>query len=110
MSGRNIDKIKEIFSTFVDIVCSKGYQRYGDDDILNGRAGFLLAVQMIKNETGKYVLTENEIKRVLWVLIQSGREYSQENQSPAPLFYEWHGKEYLGTAHGLAGILQACLA
>ena len=32
----------------------------------------------------------------------------QEGRDPAycsPLMYSWHGKQYLGAAHGLAGIM-----
>ena len=29
--------------------------------------------------------------------------------SEVPLMYEWHGKKYLGGAHGLVGILQTLL-
>lgn len=28
---------------------------------------------------------------------------------PSPLMYEWHGTQYLGAAHGLAGILTVLL-
>ncbi|CAD5219102.1 unnamed protein product [Bursaphelenchus okinawaensis] len=109
MSGRSVCHYKSLFSGFVETVCSKGYQRYGDDDILNGRAGFLLGAQMVYNETGVHMLTESEAKAVLRALLDSGREYSTEHNSPTPLFYEWHGKEYLGAAHGISGILQAFL-
>ncbi|CAD5226628.1 unnamed protein product [Bursaphelenchus xylophilus] len=109
MSGRSITQYKSLFSSLVETVCSKGYQRYGDDDILNGRAGFLLAVQMVKNETGVSMLTDEELKKVLDALLESGREYSSVHNSQTPLFYEWHSKEYLGAAHGVSGILQALL-
>jgi hypothetical protein len=48
MAGRSIQQFEEKFANFVDVVCIDGYQKIGDDDILNGRAGFLLAIQMIK--------------------------------------------------------------
>lgn len=48
MAGRSIQQFEEKFASFVEVVCTDGYQRIGDDDILNGRAGFLLAIQMIR--------------------------------------------------------------
>lgn len=48
MAGRSIQQFEEKFASFIDIVCTDGYQRIGDDDVLNGRAGFLLAIQMIR--------------------------------------------------------------
>lgn len=109
MSGRSVQQVQQLFARSVDLVCQKGYQRYGDDDLLNGRAGFLLAAQMVRNETGVPVLSDQDLRRVLGALLESGRQYAREHSSPAPLFYEWHSKEYLGAAHGLSGILQALL-
>ncbi|KAI6214146.1 LanC-like protein 3-like protein [Aphelenchoides besseyi] len=110
MSGRSIESYGQIFSSFVDTVTCDGYQRIGDDDVLNGRSGFLLAVQQIKKATGYSVLSDAEIQRVLKAIIHSGRRYSRQHHSPAPLFYQWHQKEYLGAAHGLSGVLQALLS
>ena len=55
IGGRTVDDAKKMFAGFVDLVCSEGYQRIGDDDILNGRSGFLLAALQIKsaNEDGR---------------------------------------------------------
>jgi hypothetical protein len=39
-------------------------------------------------------------------MVQSGRDYSRQRGSPARLMYQWHGKEYLGAAHGVSGIYQ----
>ncbi|KAI6187150.1 LanC-like protein 3-like protein [Aphelenchoides besseyi] len=110
MAGRSIEGYGRIFSSLIDTVTCDGYQRIGDDDILNGRSGFLLAVQQIKKATGYSVLSDAEIQRVLKAIIRSGRRYSRQHHSPAPLFYQWHQKEYLGAAHGLSGVLQALLS
>ena len=40
----------------------------------------------------------------------SPQEYSTRTGSPSPLMYAYHDTEYLGTGHGLAGILQMLLS
>lgn len=35
----------------------------------------------------------------------SGKNMAAETSIGPPLMYEWHGKKYLGAAHGIAGIL-----
>ena len=41
--------------------------------------------------------------QVISVVVQAG-ERGREPAIPSPLMYTWHGKHYLGAAHGLAGI------
>ena len=36
-------------------------------------------------------------------------EAGKEPEVPSPLMYTWHGKHYLGAAHGLAGIMAVLL-
>lgn len=38
-------------------------------------------------------------------IIASGKNMAAETLNGPPLMYEWHGKKYLGAAHGIAGIL-----
>lgn len=42
-------------------------------------------------------------------IIKSGISYSSTNHCQSPLMYSWHDKEYIGGAHGLAGILYLLL-
>lgn len=39
-------------------------------------------------------------------IIESGKNLSEEQKKTerCPLLYEWHKKQYIGVAHGLAGI------
>lgn len=94
----------------VELVLQHGYQKIGDDEILNGRAGFLASLLIIRKEKGLEVLSNDEIRSVLNFMIQSGLAYSQKHRSPSPLMYQWHGDEYLGAAHGVSGILQIFLS
>ena len=42
-------------------------------------------------------------------IVRSGEKYSRRERSQFPLMWAWHGKEYLGAAHGVAGILYILL-
>uniref|UniRef100_A0A914RQ93 Uncharacterized protein n=1 Tax=Parascaris equorum TaxID=6256 RepID=A0A914RQ93_PAREQ len=57
----------------------------------------------------KDVISMKRIKAVVRKMIESGRSYAVEHNSPTPLMYQYHGREYLGAAHGLMGILQMLL-
>ena len=39
-------------------------------------------------------------------MVESGKNLSREEKKTerCPLLYEWHKKQYVGAAHGLAGI------
>jgi lantibiotic modifying enzyme len=60
-------------------------------------------------------LQNNQIGRDLVVslssdIIRAGLACSQRARSRLPLLWEWHGKPYLGAAHGVVGILQTLLS
>ena len=82
----------------------------GSDEILVGRAGYLAGYLWLKHKVGVDVLTEAEVFPLLDVMIECGRQYSRKNRSPCPLMYQYYKTEYLGAAHGLAGILQLLLS
>lgn len=44
--------------------------------------------------------------KVVDVIIESGKSLSKEEHKTerCPLLYQWHKKQYVGAAHGLAGI------
>lgn len=43
-------------------------------------------------------------------VVQSGRDYARQHQSPCPLMYAYYQVEYLGAAHGLCSILQVLMS
>ena len=43
------------------------------------------------------------VVQVARVAVEAG-EKGREVAVPSPLMYTWHGRHYLGAAHGLAGI------
>lgn len=53
--------------------------------------------------------------QVVAAIVESGKKFSAEQKKSerCPLLYEWHKKQYVGAAHGMAGIyyllLQVCV-
>ncbi|VDL83369.1 unnamed protein product [Nippostrongylus brasiliensis] len=82
---------------------------YPSDEILVGRAGFLSGVLWIRQAYGSNLVSDSCVQKVLSAMISSGKRYSSRHKSPSALMYDYHGTEYLGAAHGLAGILQTAL-
>ncbi|KAL6739850.1 hypothetical protein Aduo_013253 [Ancylostoma duodenale] len=82
---------------------------YPSDEMLVGRAGFLSGVLWIRTTIDNTLVSNDCVQKVLSAMILSGRRYSLQRNSPCPLMYDYHGTEYLGAAHGLAGILQMAL-
>lgn len=73
------------------------------DEILSGRAGYLYSLLFIK----KYVTSVDEklISTIVEEIVRSGRSYGDPDSLGVSLMYEWHGKRYLGAAHGVSGII-----
>jgi lantibiotic modifying enzyme len=98
-------------SFFVDHVIQMSSIALDDDsdEILYGRAGYLLSLLFLARRLPATMLQpsfEETLLEVLGEMIESGRELGGDN---CPLFYKWHDKSYLGSAHGLTGILQVLL-
>lgn len=78
------------------------------DEMLVGRAGYIEACNYL-NEISPTPIFENDFRlsSLADTLINSGAEYPRKTNFP--LMYAYHGTEYLGAAHGIAGILHALL-
>ncbi|KAM6953279.1 lanC-like protein 2 [Aplochiton taeniatus] len=76
------------------------------DELLYGRAGYLYALLYVNKEMGANTVDEDTIAKVVMAIVESGKNLSGEQKKTerCPLLYEWHGKQYVGAAHGLAGI------
>ncbi|XP_072535488.1 lanC-like protein 2 [Salminus brasiliensis] len=76
------------------------------DELLYGRAGYLYALLYINKEIGPDTVDESTISKVVTAILESGKNLSKEEKKTerCPLLYEWHKKQYVGAAHGLAGI------
>lgn len=77
------------------------------DELLYGRTGGLYAMLLIKQQLPKQnVIKDEHIKNHINIMIKSGQTMESFGR---PLFYSWHGKEYVGAAHGYTGILYMLL-
>ncbi|XP_052029773.1 lanC-like protein 2 [Apodemus sylvaticus] len=76
------------------------------DELLYGRAGYLYALLYLNTEIGPGTVGETAIKEVVTAIIESGKSLSKEERKTerCPLLYQWHRKQYVGAAHGMAGI------
>uniref|UniRef100_A0A8D2ZSW4 LanC lantibiotic synthetase component C-like 2 (bacterial) n=1 Tax=Scophthalmus maximus TaxID=52904 RepID=A0A8D2ZSW4_SCOMX len=76
------------------------------DELLYGRAGYLYALLYVNKEIGADTVDEGTIAKVVTAILESGKNMSAEQKKTdrCPLLYEWHKKQYIGAAHGLAGI------
>ncbi|XP_017292405.1 lanC-like protein 2 [Kryptolebias marmoratus] len=76
------------------------------DELLYGRAGYLYSLLYINKEIGANTVDEDTITKVVTAIMESGKNMSAEQKKTdrCPLLYEWHKKQYIGAAHGLAGI------
>ncbi|XP_029445426.1 lanC-like protein 2 isoform X2 [Rhinatrema bivittatum] len=76
------------------------------DELLYGRAGFLYALLYLNAEIGPGTVPQSTIKELIDAIIESGKNLSKEERKSerCPLLYQWHKKQYVGAAHGMAGI------
>ncbi|XP_034028933.1 lanC-like protein 2 isoform X2 [Thalassophryne amazonica] len=76
------------------------------DELLFGRAGYLYALLYINKEMGADTVDESIITQIVTAIVESGKNLSAEQKKSdrCPLLYEWHKKQYIGAAHGMAGI------
>lgn len=85
------------------------FSKYGGDEVLVGRAGFLSGVYWLNDTLRPAPFAADQILEVCDSIVVSGRQYSKERRSPFPLMYQYHSTEYLGAAHGLCAILHMLL-
>ena len=79
-------------------------------ELLYGRAGYLYALLYVGSLVpGAGQDTKDLVEEQVRLLLDAGQMQAQADASPCPLSYIWHGKHYLGAAHGLAGILTVLL-
>ena len=88
---------------YFDLLQARGWKikslRENCDELLYGRAGYLYALFYICRHT--FFSLPSELVQRLISQILANAEFSSEFGS----IWYWHGKPYLGAAHGTAGIL-----
>lgn len=85
------------------------FNKYGSDELLVGRAGYLSGVYWLNKQISPAPFSDDCILEICTSIVESGRQYSNQTRSPIPLMYQYHGTEYLGAAHGLSSILHMLL-
>lgn len=99
----------ELFYTGFEACKPINFNKYGSDEVLVGRAGYLGGIYFLNTNLSEKAFQDNQIMEICNSIIASGREYSKRNNSRLPLMYQYHGSEYLGAAHGVCGILLVLL-
>ncbi|KAL1022180.1 hypothetical protein UPYG_G00023180 [Umbra pygmaea] len=76
------------------------------DELLYGRMGYLYALTFINQQFGHDKIPIQYIQQICEAVLISGEGQSQRFrcQEQSPLMYEWYQEQYIGPAHGLAGI------
>uniref|UniRef100_A0A4W5P520 Glutathione S-transferase LANCL1 n=1 Tax=Hucho hucho TaxID=62062 RepID=A0A4W5P520_9TELE len=76
------------------------------DELLYGRMGYLYALTFINQQFGHDKIPIQYIQQICEAVLISGEGQSQRFrcQDQSPLMYEWYQEQYVGPAHGLAGI------
>ncbi|KAJ8687404.1 hypothetical protein QAD02_023198 [Eretmocerus hayati] len=79
------------------------------DELLYGRVGYLYSLLFVNKHISPPPIRNDLIKQIINSILNSGKEYAHARRFKSPLMYMWHDSEYLGGAHGLAGILYVLL-
>lgn len=77
-------------------------------EVLYGHAGYLYALLWV----GALVpggLDENLVQHEVEVILDAGQRGGRADGHHSTIMFTWHGKHYLGAAHGLAGIITVLL-
>ena len=97
-----IDRFVSFSSLAVSSVCT-------EDEVLYGRAGFLIGSSILNSNIEDVKVSQEVISRVAGS-IMSGHLRHHEDTQKLLFSWEWHGTQYLGAAHGSMGILFALLS
>ncbi|KAK1165938.1 glutathione S-transferase LANCL1 [Acipenser oxyrinchus oxyrinchus] len=76
------------------------------DEVLYGRMGYLYSLVFVNKQFGQEKIPMQYIQQICDSVIVSGESLSMKSryQEKSPLMYEWFQEQYVGAAHGLAGI------
>lgn len=85
------------------------FSKYGSDELLVGRAGYLSGVYWLNQTLRPQPFVGDAIVELCESIVQSGQQYSKAKRCSFPLMYQYHSTEYLGAAHGLCSILHMLL-
>jgi len=98
-----IDRLKKMLPQVLDLRSDL------PDEILYGRTGYLFALLYLNKCLGQNTVDSKTVQQVVSAVLHSGQNLAQREGRHVSLMYMWHGKYYLGGAHGIAGILYMLL-
>ncbi|CRL03318.1 CLUMA_CG016555, isoform A [Clunio marinus] len=109
----NLQECQKDLEKFLEgnAVCQKiNFNKYGSDEILFGRAGYLSGIYWLNQHLpSSQRISGAIITKICDVIIESGIQYSKRHKLNVPLMWECYGDQYLGAAHGVSAILQMLL-
>lgn len=76
-------------------------------DVMYGRSGYVHAILFVRKEIADKNYGFKEVTQLLMDILKQGMKNKTESY---PLLWIWHHKIYLGSAHGVAGILQTLIS
>lgn len=79
------------------------------NELLYGRVGYLYSFLFVNKYFQQDVIPQSMINQLVQRIVSDGRSYSRRTRQKAPLMWYWHDSDYLGAAHGVAGILYLLL-
>lgn len=85
------------------------FSKYGGDEILVGRAGYLSGIYWLNQNINPSPIAGSQIIELCDAIVESGRQYARTKRSPLPLMFQYHDSEYLGAAHGISSIYHMLL-
>lgn len=113
LSQNNIEAFQQDLKQFLAgyAPCVKiNVNRYGSDEILFGRAGYLSGIYWLNQCLPvEQRITPEIITKICDVTIDAGVQYSQSHKLSIPMMWECYGDKYLGAAHGISAILHMML-
>ncbi|CAH1405939.1 unnamed protein product [Nezara viridula] len=77
-------------------------------ELLTGRAGYLYALLFVQKHF-KNIISDELLRKQISIILHAGVQRAEITPCEAPLVYEWCDNNYLGAAHGVAGILYILL-
>ena len=103
------DDIKNLLEA-IPVFENPEYLDEGADEMFVGRSGYLLGLLWLSKELQTEVVDKNELTRLASIVIESGRNYAKRFKLNVALMYQYHGRMYLGAAHGISAILFCLLS
>lgn len=79
-------------------------------EVLYGRSGAVHGILFLRQELQDKTIGRDVVIALASDVVREGLASSQSTGANLPLLWEWHGKAYLGAAHGVVGILQTLLS